>query len=718
MFTKKQRSNKVSVAVGIALFVMLIGAAVPIKTWLELAEQTPKVLKIDGLMASKSAVKPLALLKPEEREAELKRLAKGDKKPDRVQARYLLAQDLLEAGKADEALQWLENLENDYSILAPYVLKTTARAYEVKGNPEKARDTWQALLDEYPDSPVAAEALYALGKSEPKYWDEAIARFPAHPRSVEIAQTLLKDNPDDLELLLPIAKHGIYLENYQSYLETLIEKHESRLTQENWEAIAFGYWEKQEYGKGAQAYARAPWTAQSAYRVARGRQVSGDKTGAIAAYKRLNFDFPDSEQTGLGLLRLIRLLEPKEAAPYIEEVLERFPERAPEALFERAELLDELGSKSSAEEARQAILSEYSDSEAAAKLRWSLAQQSATIKDFEEAKKWALQLREENPDSDLAAEAGFWAGLWAKRLEQDKQARAVFEDVLYNDTDSYYAWRSAVHLGWDVGDFTSVRDLNPEVVRQTERVEVPAGSEQLKELYQLAQDQDAWRLWQVEFTNRMDPTVAEQFTDGLIRLGVGDNLDALFMVSSLAWRDTPEERAEYKAIEQKPHYWEALYPFPYLDPILKWSRANELNPLLVTALIRQESRFMPKIRSVVGAVGLMQVMPETGEWVADSIGLKEYDLDNPNDNIRLGSWFLSFTHRQYKNNSMLAVASYNAGPGKVAEWVDEFGLTDPDEFVEQIPFPETKGYVINVFENYWNYLRLYNPEILNRLSGS
>jgi soluble lytic murein transglycosylase len=64
---------------------------------------------------------------------------------------------------------------------------------------------------------------------------------------------------------------------------------------------------------------------------------------------------------------------------------------------------------------------------------------------------------------------------------------------------------------------------------------------------------------------------------------------------------------------------------------------------------------------------------------------------------------------------MLAVASYNAGPGKVSEWGTKFGLGDPDAFIEVIPYAETKGYVESVFGNYWNYLRLYNPDISQML---
>ena len=120
---------------------------------------------------------------------------------------------------------------------------------------------------------------------------------------------------------------------------------------------------------------------------------------------------------------------------------------------------------------------------------------------------------------------------------------------------------------------------------------------------------------------------------------------------------------------------------------------------------------MPKIRSSADAVGLMQLIPETGNLVAKQLNLKQYALDNPNDNINLGTWLLDSTHQQYNNNSLLAVASYNAGSGKVATWIEQKKLTDPDTFVETIPLEETKNYVKQVFGNYWNYLRLYNPKV-------
>ncbi|NEQ14116.1 MAG: lytic transglycosylase domain-containing protein, partial [Moorea sp. SIO3E2] len=145
------------------------------------------------------------------------------------------------------------------------------------------------------------------------------------------------------------------------------------------------------------------------------------------------------------------------------------------------------------------------------------------------------------------------------------------------------------------------------------------------------------------------------------------------------------------------------------------SKQRNINPLLVISLIRQESRFEANITSVAGAMGLMQMLPSTAAWVGKSINFNDYKLDNPNDNIKLGTWFLAHSHRVYKDNSAFAIASYNAGQGNVGKWLKENEPIDLDEFVETIPFSETRNYVKQVLGNYWNYLRLYNPEVGQQL---
>ena len=109
----------------------------------------------------------------------------------------------------------------------------------------------------------------------------------------------------------------------------------------------------------------------------------------------------------------------------------------------------------------------------------------------------------------------------------------------------------------------------------------------------------------------------------------------------------------------------------------------------------------------------MQIMPETGKYIADQLGVSSFNLELPADNIRFGTWYLDEVHQTYGNDSILAIASYNAGPGNVAKWVEEKGDLAPDTFIDAIPFDETRKYVTAVLENHWNYLRLYDPQYAN-----
>ena len=358
------------------------------------------------------------------------------------------------------------------------------------------------------------------------------------------------------------------------------------------------------------------------------------------------------------------------------------------------------------------MLGKYSSSDEAAEFRWKIAQTKAKSNDYLGAWQWAQPITINNKTSILAPRAGFWVGKWATTLGKQQEAITAYKSVISEFPQSYYAWRSASILGLNVGDFNTLRVMNPAII-PPQRPVPPAGSETFHELYLLGQDRDAWLQWETEFKNNNQPSVAEQFTEGLMRLTKGEYLIGIDKIAKLEDRETPTEKTEYQALSQQSIYWQARYPFPYFKEIEKWSTSRQLNPLLVTALMRQESRFQAKIKSPVGATGLMQIMPSTGAWIAPQIGLdfKKINLENPSDNIMLGTWYLDYTHQQYGNNSMLAIASYNAGPGNVAKWLQTIPKKDPDEFVEEIPFDETKNYVRQVFGNYWNYLRLYNPEV-------
>lgn len=690
--------------------------------WLPQRSPTTSVAPADpDARRQEAAVSPvlgLALQSPAKRAASLEAIAAQGPSLDQARARYLLATDLIAQGQGGQALPLLETLAQDYPVLAGYSRVKQGEALRAAGQLEAARQVWLTVVEEFGDQPVAAAALFQLGQDTAEHWEQLLQQFPAHPRSVEVAYRRLVETPtpaNEKALLLIMTRHGIYHPQVLTYTDRLVQVYGEQLTPEEWQDVGFAYWETLNYEAAGEAYSKAPATPQTRYRAARGWQIAEQRTAAIAGYQALITAFPEAPETATGLLKLSQLVSRERAVGLLDQVIQAFPAKAPEALVEKAALLESLNSPETAQTLLSQVLTQYSASEAAADLRARYAREAAATGNWSEALKWADELLAENKASEPAPEIGFWAGKWAQKAGQTEAALERFRAVVSAYPESYFAWRSAVSLGWDVGDFHTVRSRQPTLLLPERRVPLPTGSAALQELYLLGQDQDAWATWQVEFTDPQTPSVESQFTDGVLRVGVGDNLDGIFMVSSLSWKDEPEAQAAVDELQQHPAYWQTLYPFPYADLIAKWSVQRNLNPLLVTALIRQESRFEPQIRSVVGAAGLMQVMPDTAAWIGSKANIPTYDLDLPEDNIRLGTWYLDYTHQEYGNHSLYAVASYNAGPGNVADWLARRSYASVDEFVDAIPFPETKGYVEAVFGGYWNYLRLYNPDLAQRL---
>ncbi len=152
-----------------------------------------------------------------------------------------------------------------------------------------------------------------------------------------------------------------------------------------------------------------------------------------------------------------------------------------------------------------------------------------------------------------------------------------------------------------------------------------------------------------------------------------------------------------------------FYPIRYVAEISSHTRTSSLDPYLVAAIIRVESNFQPEARSPKGATGLMQLMPETAQWVAQRIGQndRELDLVDPGLNIRLGSWYMAMLQEEFGGNLVVALAAYNGGRGNVSRWLAEKRWNGRLDSVRDIPFLETRLYVQRVLSVYSWYLRLY-----------
>jgi hypothetical protein len=162
-----------------------------------------------------------------------------------------------------------------------------------------------------------------------------------------------------------------------------------------------------------------------------------------------------------------------------------------------------------------------------------------------------------------------------------------------------------------------------------------------------------------------------------------------------------------------PRFLRSIYcPIRYEDLVTTYSNQYNLDRFMVFALIREESFFNPMIVSPARANGLMQLLYGTARLVARKQGIRinRYDLYNPRVNIRLGVDYLKELLDKYDNKIHLALAAYNAGYYRVDEWLAQFGNVPEDEFIEMIPFTETRNYVKNILRNYYYYKFYYAPK--------
>jgi soluble lytic murein transglycosylase len=304
------------------------------------------------------------------------------------------------------------------------------------------------------------------------------------------------------------------------------------------------------------------------------------------------------------------------------------------------------------------------------------------------------------PSGSQTAEAAYRAGVLHERGGRDDRARAMYAAAIAADPVSYYAIRAADRMGTDPLARALAND-RPWPGAPGDAREAKKALERLDAL-QRAGLADEWKQeldWQ---TRRLDsrPAALLALAEGL-RDG-GQPVEGI--------------RLGRELLERRGGEWDArllrvVFPFPFRDLLEDEAERVDVDPYLLAGLVRQESSFNPRARSWVGATGLSQIMPATGQWLAPGAGVSNFDaslLAVPEINLRMGARYLRDQLRRYGGKRDLALAAYNAGPSRADRWRRELGYGgDPDAFRERIPFAETREYVQLVLRNSVVYRRLY-----------
>lgn len=309
------------------------------------------------------------------------------------------------------------------------------------------------------------------------------------------------------------------------------------------------------------------------------------------------------------------------------------------------------------------------------------------LQQYAQARKLAKEHLTKFPDVNSTPRVIFWLAKIAERNKHYNEAKTYYRLLMRRFPDDYYAYRAFLNLN-RYRPFR-IKGISPKPV------EFPYKDSGTKFIKTLAEVKDYGLIHQLYPEN--------DFIQSWIAYKEGD-----YSRSSRLARDAME-KIEVKPDRNDPR-WKLVYPVLYYNPIKESSYRWGNDPLIILSIIREESYFNPKAQSAVGARGLMQLMPATADEAARRAGitLPTYNmLFNPELNINLGNAYYSRLKKDLLYKDILAVLAYNGGIGSVSSWKQNLYYEDIDDFVEQIPYPETQNYLKKVYKSYWNYLRIY-----------
>lgn len=334
-------------------------------------------------------------------------------------------------------------------------------------------------------------------------------------------------------------------------------------------------------------------------------------------------------------------------------------------------------------------------SDAVANLFWHAYQR----KDYKEAKMLGTIHLRDYQNTIASPRVLFWMGKLSEKQGLRNEARGFYQRLLEKYPDDYYAYRADKNLNYAQNTSWKTK-LSHKLPEKQHDIDFPSkhaniSDDNIKLIENILKLNDYKLLAEIDKNDKV--------VQSWINYKEGNySTSALFARDALAEMSTKPDFSD--------SIYKLAYQLHYQDFINQQSKIYKLDPYLVIALIREESYFNPDAGSSVGARGLMQLMPATASYIAERNGLLYNGISTllkPEANIQLGCSYLRYAKDSLHNDDLLAVASYNGGPNVVKTWKNNLNYKNFDEFIENIPYPETKDYVKKVFRSYWLYLNIY-----------
>lgn len=640
--------------------------------------------------------------------------------------RFLTGYCLLRTDRAAEALPFLEEAGAEDDLLADYALSYAAEAALALEDRSKATLFLSRLVARYPQSRLAEDAQFRLAttyldmeqhEDAGKALSAFLDRYPTSPQAPEASLRLAKlllalERPQEAT---PFLKR-LYIHSPTDPAAAEAERllHEIPdvlpLTRDEQLLRTRALLREGKYDEATPALTQLLKTdpENADVRLLLGRSLFGMKEypRAIAVLLPLTDPpvHPRFQVTSLYLMgrASLRTGEYLQAIAYLERIPGSFPQSslADDALYLIGLNQESRGQDDAALEVYARLLRRYPHGDLGDTARWRRAWLLYRQGKRERAVKELDRLLKDYPQSGQRAQALYWRGRLLEEMGKRSLANKVYRRLTKEATlDPYYEWRARERLQLMPQKF-SPAPPRPFDDRSSQALA------KARELFYLRMWEDAAaEYWILASARPHQISLQWEACQVLARANDFEK------VLSIARRNVLTLLATDRKEEAMATFWSFLYPrgfWPWVDRSVK---ETALDPYLVTALIREESAFAPTAVSSAGARGLMQLMPATATRVARGTDLPNPpDLDTPGPNIALGTRYLATLHEQFGGNVVLTLAAYNAGPRAVQRWLkDHHPFTDPEVFIEEIPYPETRKYIKRVLGSYDRYRTLYAP---------
>jgi soluble lytic murein transglycosylase len=599
------------------------------------------------------------------------------------------------ADSAERSQRLLANQGWGNDPIAAVTLKQQALIAAKLGQPSEEQKRWQDLLQRFPDSAASADARYHLGQAKPALHTDLFRQQPGHPAALAAAAETKTESPKQALAALHLARWGARWPGAASQLREACNRISGDgLNQDDRLTLAQGL---ASLGDGSAAEAclqGTPTTPASALAIGRVllRGTAEQQKRGTQHLLELAINHPDDPAA---LEAAALLSEPLKPDPTLLDALpQALQQRSADVAAARVRLGDGANAMS--------VLKRWPTNPAAWQLQWDLAREALLKDQWTKAEALLEAIPSSSLPEPLAARQQFWLGLTLSKQDQTTKAQQVWEHLVKTHPRSYYTWRAEVRLGR--GDLPSLdqasasrsADLGDSFQQHWEPLQ--SGDPFVDRLWRLGQTQEAWETWRSQQPPSDQPTNPEQkLVEGRLRVAVGDSWTGL----SRLWRASL--RLVNQSCEERQLLHRSQHPRLLSQVFETASEQEAVRNELLMAIAKQESRFSPGVSSPVGAIGLLQLMPATAEELAGG-ALTSDELREPTRNARLGARYLGQLLEQWEDNIVLAVASYNAGPGAASQWVTPALKNDPELWIERIPYPETRLYTKKVLGNLWAYL--------------